>query len=538
MDCIYVFGHKNPDTDSIVSAMAYTALQNALGNREYVAARLGPVNDETQLVLDHFGFKPPMFLRDVRTQLCDIDFDTPPVLNKAVTVSRAWETMHAHHTSTLPMADESGQFCGLLSSGDVTRYDMSMGNDAMMLEIPVFNLLSVLEGRILNDNMLTPYSISGDITVALPQGQENLLFNKKDTIVVCGDQPEMIRRALEIGVSCVIVCQAEISQELREIETETCIISTPFDAYRTLKSIALAIPIDRIGSVAKDITFFHLADYIDDVRETVLNHRFHNYPILDEHNHVAGMLSRYHLLRPRRKRVVLMDHNERSQSVAGLDQAQILGIIDHHRLADIQTGAPISFRNEPVGSSTTIVAEMFQEKGLMPSVKLAGLMCAAILSDTVMFKSPTCTERDRRMAERLSRIGDIDLKQLGRLIFSSSYSPDRSAMSMLTADFKEFHLAGHVLGVGQITTADSEALLDRKAEFVQAMEQLSAEKHYALTLLMLTDVLKEGTELIYFGSSDIIRQAFNTEPVENSVFLPNVMSRKKQIIPMLSVLWG
>ena len=537
MDCIYVFGHKNPDTDSIVSAMAYTALQNALGNREYVAARLGSVSDETQRVLDHFGFEPPMFLKDVRTQLSDIDFDKPPALNKAVTVSRAWETMHEYHTSTLAMTDESGKFHGLLSSGDVTRYDMGTGHQSNVLEIPVFNLLSVLEGRILNDSIHTPYSISGDITVALPQGQENLLFNKKNTIVVCGDQPEMVRRALEIGVSCVIVCQAELSRELREIETETCIISTPYDAYRALKSIALAIPIDRIGS-SKGLTVFHLSDYIDDVRETVLNHRFHNYPILDENEHPAGMLSRYHLLRPRRKRVVLMDHNERSQSVEGLSQAQILGIIDHHRLADIQTGAPIYFRNEPVGSSTTIVAEMYQEKGLMPSVKLAGLMCAAILSDTVMFKSPTCTDRDIRMAERLARIGNVDLNQLGKLVFSSSYSSDRSAKSMLMTDFKEFHIAGHDLAVGQITTVDSDSLLSRKEEFVDAMKQVSKEKGYDLTMLMLTDVLKEGTELIYFGSTDVISQAFNVEPKDNSVFLPKVMSRKKQIIPMLSVLWG
>ena len=538
MDSIYVFGHRNPDTDSIVSAMAYAALQNALGNREYVAARLGHISDETQLVLDHFGFEPPMFLKDVRTQVCDLDYDTPPVLNEAVTVSRAWEAMHAHHISTLAMTDESGVFSGLLSSGDITRYDMASGLQSMMLEIPVFNLLSVLEGRILNDSADTPYSISGDITVALPQGQENLLFNKRETIVICGDQPEMVRRALEMNVSCVIICQAELSQELREMKTQTCLISTPYDAYRALKAITLAIPIDRIGCKNDDITRFLLSDYIDDVRETVLNHRFHNYPILDEHGHVAGMLSRYHLLRPRRKRVVLMDHNERAQSVEGLDQAQILGIIDHHRLADIQTGAPIFFRNEIVGSSTTIVAEMYQEKGLMPSPKLAGLMCAAILSDTVMFKSPTCTDRDRRIAERLARIGNLDLTALGKLIFSSSFSPDRSARSILMTDFKEFHIAGHDLGVGQVTTMDSEALLERRGEFLEAMGQVSREKDFDLVILMMTDVLKEGTELLYLGNTDTIRQAFNLEPSDNSLFLPGIMSRKKQVIPMLSALWG
>ncbi|MGM9662478.1 MAG: putative manganese-dependent inorganic diphosphatase [Oscillospiraceae bacterium] len=538
MDSIYVFGHRNPDTDSIVSAMAYAALQNALGRREYVAARLGHISDETQLVLDHFGFEPPLYLKDVRTQVCDLDFDTPPVLNDAVTISRAWQVMQEHHISSLPVTDESGVFSGLLTSGDITKYDMDSDYQPWVSEVPVFNLLSVLEGQILNDSVHTPYSISGEITVALPQRQKNLLFNKKKTIVVCGDQPDMVRRALEIGVSCLIICQAELSPELRSIETDTCIISTPFDAYRALNLISLAIPIDRVGSPREQITFFRLTDYIDDVRETVLDHRFHSYPILDAEDHVAGMLSRYHLLRPRRKRVVLVDHNESAQSVEGLEQAQILGIIDHHRLADIQTGAPIYFRNEPVGSTTTIVAEMYQEKGLMPSEKLAGLMTAAILSDTVLFKSPTCTERDRRMAERLARIGNVHIGELGKLIFSSSYSSDRSAENLLMTDFKEFHIAGHNLGVSQVTTVDSDALLARKAEFLDAMRKMGEERGYDLVILMLTDVLKEGTELLYLGDTEIIRQAFSMEPKDSCVFLPKVMSRKKQVIPMLSALWG
>lgn len=538
MDSIFVFGHRNPDTDSIVSAMAYTALQNALGNREYVAARLGHISDETKLVLDRFGFAAPMYLNNVRTQVCDLDFDTPPVLNSGVTMCRAWEAMKQAHISALSMADEIGCFSGVLSSGDLTRYNMEADYQSWVSDVPVFNLLSVLEGQILNDNINTPYSISGEITVALPQKQENLLFNSKNTIVVCGDQPDMVRRALEIGVNCIIICQAELSPELRSLESNTCIISTPFDAYRALKLISLAVPIQRIGSPKEAITSFRLSDYIDDVRETVLNHRFHNYPILDEDDHVAGMLSRYHLLRPRRKRVVLVDHNESSQSVPGLEQAQILGIIDHHRLADIQTGAPIFFRNEPVGSTTTIVAEMYQEKGLLPSKELAGLMTAAIISDTVMFKSPTCTDRDHRMAERLARMGNINLEELGQYIFSASYSSDKSVEGLLKSDFKEFHIAGHNLGVSQITTVDSDGMLQRKGEFLAEMKKNAAEKGYDIIILMLTDVLKEGTMLLYLGDDDIIRQAFSLEPAENAVFLPHVMSRKKQVIPMLSALWG
>ena len=283
---------------------------------------------------------------------------------------------------------------------------------------------------------------------------------------------------------------------------------------------------------------FHLSDLVDDVREIVLKERASCYPILDENEKIAGLLYQNHLLRPRRKRVVLVDHNERAQSVPGLEEAQILEIIDHHRLADIQTTNPIYVRNEPVGSTTTIVASMFQERGLMPSEHMAGLMAAAIVSDTVMFKSPTCTPQDRRMAARMARIANVSLDELGKAIFSASASEDRPVEDLLFTDFKEFHIAGHFFGVSQITCVDSPHLLTRKDEFLAVMRQTMEEKGYSMIILMLTDVLLEGTQLIYLGDEDTIRHAFNVDVRDNEVFLPKVMSRKKQIIPMLTALWG
>ena len=274
------------------------------------------------------------------------------------------------------------------------------------------------------------------------------------------------------------------------------------------------------------------------MREVVSKSRYRCYPILDENNLVVGTLSRYHLIKPRRKKVVLVDHNEAAQSVAGLDQAEILAIIDHHRLADIQSANPIFFRNEIVGSTTTIVAEMYQEKGLMPSKKMAALMCAAIISDTVIFKSPTATARDRAIAGRLARIGGVDLDELGQFIFSASLGTGKTARDLIYTDFKDFHIAGHYLGVSQITCVDSVAMLDRKQEFLDEMERATAEKGYNFMILMLTDVLLEGTQIIFLGNPDEIGQAFGVEPRDGTLFLPGVMSRKKQIIPMLSALWG
>ena len=260
---------------------------------------------------------------------------------------------------------------------------------------------------------------------------------------------------------------------------------------------------------------------------------------LDEEEKVVGTLGRYHLIRPRRKRVVLVDHNEKAQSVPGLEQAEIMEIIDHHRLADVQTGNPVFMRNEPVGSTTTIIATMYQERGLMPSEKLAGLMAAAILSDTVMFKSPTCTPRDKRLAERLARIAGLDLKALGKQIFSASVSSEKSVEELLRTDFKEFHIAGHSLGIGQITCLDTDAVLARLPELLPAMEKMKAERGYDLQLLMLTDVLREGTELVFLGDEDVIRMAFDAHDInDHHVFLPHVVSRKKQIVPALSLLWG
>ena len=534
---IYVTGHRNPDTDSIVAAMAYAALRNAVGDREYKAACLGRVSDETQLVLDRFGFEPPKRITSMYTQVQDLDFDTPPVLDANVTVAQAWKTFQAQPSiPALPVANEDGTLYGMLSKDYIATYNMDLIAGAELADVPLFNVLSVLEGKILNDAGENTDTISGEVTIALPQSRENLLFHSRESIVLCGNQPDMIRRALELNVSCLVLCQAEISEELRTLPTKTCIISTPYDAFRAARLIFQSIPVGRICNT-QGVVSFHLDDRVDTVRDMVLKYRHPSYPILDADEKVVGILTRYHLLRPRRKQVVLVDHNEASQSVPGLEEAEILAIIDHHRLADVQTGNPIYVRNEPVGSTNTIIAEMYQDRGLMPSAKLAGMMAAAILSDTVMFKSPTCTPRDIRTAERMARIADVSLDELGHEIFSAAVD-NKSAEEVFFTDYKEFHIAGHSLAVSQLTCVDSPSVLKRKDEFLKLMKKTAEEKMFDLVILMLTDVLLEGTQILYVGDDDTIRQAFSVIPKDNTVFLPKVMSRKKQIIPMLSVLWG
>ncbi len=537
---IFVCGHRNPDTDSVVSAMAYAALNNALGENGYVAAMQGAPNDETQFLLDRFGFTAPAVLTNVRTQVRDIDFDRPPTLGTSVSISHAWEVLRAdENLSAVPVTNEDGTLYGMLTAGGIAEKDMESIFRPEISDVPIFNLLSALEGHIINNEEDAFDTISGEVLIALPTPGESLRGVSSGSVIICGQQEDVVDKALEIGASCVIICQGSMPEKYRGISSKTCIIMTPHDAYRAARMIYQAIPVKRIAQHT-GVVFFHLNDFIDDVRDAVLQSRYRSYPVLDENEKVVGTLSRYHLLRPRRKHVVLVDHNEMSQSIPGLEQAEIVAIIDHHRLADIQTGGPVFMRNEPVGSTTTIVATMYQERGLQPSEKLAGLMTAAILSDTVMFKSPTCTPRDRRMAERLAHIAGIDLETLGREMFSAGNGTDKPVEQLLNTDFKEFHIAGHNLGICQITCLDIDRMLERLPEILPEMDKIKQAHGYDMFLMMLTDVLRCGTELVFLGGEDVVRQAFNIEDeIENHhVWLPKVVSRKKQIVPALALLWG
>ena len=538
MDTTYVCGHRNPDTDSIVSAMAYASLCNMLGQNGYIAARLGHLNDESTFLLKRFGFQPPMLLSTVRTQVSDIDFDRPPLLGTGLPVSHAWEIMQNHpNFNAIPVTNEDGTLHGMITAGGIAESDMRAIQTPVVRDVPVFNVLSALEGHIINCDEDVFDTISGAVTIALPAAGECLRGVQAGSVVLCGQQEDVVEKALALKAGCIILCQSSLAEKYRGLSSGTCLISTPFDVWRAARMLYQATPVSRIAK-SEELVCFHLDDFLDDVRDTVLQSRYRSYPVLDQENKVVGTLSRYHLLRPKRKRVVLVDHNEVGQAVSGLEQAELVGIIDHHRLGDVQTGYPVFMRNEPVGSTTTFIATMFQEHGLMPGEKLAGLMAAAIVSDTVMFKSPTTTPRDRRITERLARIAGLDLEALGKEVFSAS-SADKPAQTLLMTDFKEFHLADHRLGISQITTMDAAQLLTRSEEFLREMEKLQEEKRYDMTLLMITDVLREGTELIFRGDGEIIRQTFGVQDIaDHHVFLKGVVSRKKQMVPALALLWG
>ena len=534
----YGCGHRNPDTDSIVAAISYAALYNMLGENDYVPVRLGHLNDETAFLMNRFGFQPPLKISSVRTQIRDVEFDKPPRLAAGVPVSYAWNLMMEYpNLSLLPITNEDDTLYGVITGGTIAQCDMQTIQTPVVKDAPILNVLSALEGHILNQGDDFFDSISGEVMIALPGGGDYLRSIGPDSIILCGNQPDVVDLALERKAKCVILCQSVLGEKYRGITSDTCVISTPLDPWRAARWLYLATPVGRIAKVG-DLTAFHLDDYLDDVREIMLKNRYRSYPVLDRQDRVVGTISRYHLLRPQRKRIVLVDHNEVGQSVAGLDQAEVAAIIDHHRLADVQTGYPVFVRNEPVGSTNTIIATMFQENGLMPGEKLAGLMAAAIVSDTVMFKSPTTTPRDRRMAERLAKIAGLDLDKLGQEVFSAS-STGKAADVLLKTDLKEFNLGDHILMISQITTIDSPTVVSRKEELLAEMEKLKQDRKADMVLLMITDVLREGTELLFIGDGEIIKQALDLRDIgKDHVFIPGLVSRKKQLVPALTALWG
>lgn len=537
---IYITGHRNPDTDSIVSAIAYAALKNALGERDVQAVCLGEINRETMVVLERFGFEPPPVLNNVKTQVRDVVFDRPPIVGSGVTVRTAWSIMIEHGCQSVCIADESGGLVGRLTSSDIADHDMNNALEGFFVNTTAFNLASALEGYLLGSGDDWDV-IHGPISIAV-HGEEYFSPEKiGGSVLIAGDRVGIVKDAEKAEVSCLVLCEVDADSVVAEeaANANIHVILTHYDSYRASRLISHSMPVSQLMR-AEGLISFHVDDFIDDVRETMQRHRASDYPVIGENGEVIGLLTRYHLLNHKRKQVILVDHNEPQQSVPGLEQAELLEIIDHHRLGDIETRGPVAIRMEPVGSATTIVAGMFFEHGVTPSSALAGLISGAILSDTVMFKSPTCTEKDRRMAHRMAQLAGIDLDQLGVEIFSAATNLAQSTpKELLLRDFKEFTLGDYSVGVGQITCMDVHELDDMEADIFAEMEKERRARGIDMILFMETEIVEEGTRLLFTDKAfDLVDDAFRQYGPKdgNSIFLPGIMSRKKQVIPAISTI--
>ncbi|AHF11003.1 MULTISPECIES: putative manganese-dependent inorganic diphosphatase [Dehalobacter] len=537
---VFVTGHKNPDTDSICSAIAYAELKKKLGVNA-VPKRLGDINRETEFVLKHFGVEIPEHLFTVKTQVADLNVDQAFPVSPDISIKTAWHLMKKNNIKTIPVIDDHERLLGIVTLSDITNNYMDAldNNTIASTRTTLRNIAETLNATLICGSQ-EDFETTGKVVVAAVEPDDLHSFVEPGDIVITGNRLDIQLKALEYGTTCLILtCGGDPSQELIEEARSRNIVllTTPIDTYTTVRLVNQSIPVGAVMT-SQNLISFNIDDFIDDIQDKMLKTRYRSYPIVDDNNRIQGFISRYHLISQRKKNVILVDHNEKSQTVNGIEEAEILEIIDHHRLGDIQTASPIFLRNEPVGSTSTIVANMFFEMGIRPSKSIAGILCSAILSDTLKFKSPTSTYVDRMTAEKLAEIAGIDDmdKYANQMFKEGSSLQGKTLKEIFYQDFKDYTFGKYRIGIGQVFTMDKEKISEMEDSLIAFMKQLCAERGYHLLMLFVTDILDQTSEVLFSGEEkELISLAFNVDLGENSVCLPGIVSRKKQVVPLISV---
>lgn len=537
---VYVIGHRNPDTDSICSAIGYADLKCKLTGEKYKAKRAGQVNSETKFVLHYFGVNPPGYLPDVRTQVKDMEIKKIPAIDRNMSIKRAWEKMKENSVVTLPIVEADKQLIGLITIGDIAKSYMNVYDNKILstAKTPVVNILDTLQGELIAGN---PEKIieSGKALIAAANPDLMESYIEEDDIVILGNRYESQLCAIEMNAQCIIVCDgAPVSRTIVKLaqDKECIIIKTPYDTYTVARLVNQSMPISHFMK-QDDLITFTTEDFIDDIRAVMAKKRHRDFPILDKKTgEFIGMISRRNLLDAKKKQLILMDHSERSQAVDGLEEAELLEIIDHHRIGNIETMSPIFFRNQPLGCTSTIVYQMFVENNIPIEKDIAGLLCSAILSDTLVFRSPTCTPVDEMAAKKLAQIAGIEIESYAQEMFTAgSNLLSKSPEEIFYQDFKKFTAGELTFGVGQITAMNHEELEKIKDKLVPYIEKAYKDHGVEMIFFMLTNILQESTELIFQGNGakEVVANAFKVSNPDEKVILEGVVSRKKQLIPLL-----
>lgn len=538
-EIVYVIGHRNPDTDSICSAIAYANLKSKITNKTYRPKRAGQVNAETRFVLDYFHVNAPNYLPDVRTQVRDIEVRKVQGVSRNISLKKAWELMTENNVVTLPIVDRNNELLGLITIGDIAKSYMDIYDSKIIskAKTPYLNILETLEGQmVVGDEEACLEDGKVLIAAANPDLMESYI--ETNDIVILGNRYESQLCAIEMNAKCIIVCDgARVSFTITKLaENKGCtIIKTKYDTYTVARLINQSMPI-RFFMRDQGLITFTEDDFVDDIRNIMAKKRHRDFPILCKDGKFRGMISRRNLLDASKKKLILVDHNERSQAVDGLDEAEILEIIDHHRIGSIETLSPVFFRNQPLGCTATIIYQMYRENNVELSREMAGLLCSAILSDTLIFRSPTCTQIDKKAAEELARIAGIDpLEYAKKMFLAGSDLKNKSPEEIFYQDFKRFSAGEVSFGVGQINFMNSEELESVKEKLLPYLEKAFSEHGVDMLFFMLTDIMEESTELLYYGNNakTVLNTAFHLPENENRIFLKGVVSRKKQLIPTL-----
>ena len=535
---IFVFGHKNPDTDSICSAIAYSHLKNTLTkSNNYKACRIGEVSKETRFVLNFFEINEPEILDNVKTQIKDITLKDIPLVNPDISLKKAWTIMKEFTTTTLPASYNGTTLDGIITIGDIATSLMDIYDNNVLSEAktPYKNILEVLDGKMIVGDS-GDYVYNGSVLVGAMNPETMEIYIHPKDIAILGNRLEAQLMAIEKGAQCIIVTGGiSVANSIKKMALlhDCAIVMSPHDTYRVSRFINQSIPIRHFMKTIDELFYFDTEEYVNEIKDVMVAKRFRNFPVVDEDKNYKGMLSRALLIDLSKKKVILVDHNERSQSVDGLEEAEILEIIDHHRIGDIETIGPVYFRNQPLGCTATIVTNMFRENNVEMTVGIAGILCAAILSDTLIFKSPTCTKLDINAAEYLAEKANIDINDFAKQMFRAGSSLRGMAVEdIFYQDFKRFTAGETRIGVGQINSLDRSDLDDFKGIIKAYMKRVIAQEGLDIVLFMLTDIINEDTELVFEGDfGGLLEKAFNVVPGPDSIMLKGVVSRKKQVIP-------
>ena len=535
---VYIIGHKNPDTDSICSALAYAYLKNHLEGGGYIAARAGQLNQETQYVLNFFQAEAPVYVADVMTQVKDIEIRKTAGVRGNLSLKQAWNLMRELGVVTLPVTNER-KLEGLSTIGDIATsyrdvYDSKILSTA---NTQYRNIVDTLEGTMLIGSDEDYYN-RGKVLIAAANPDLMEDYIEEGDLVILGNRYESQLCAIEMRAGCIIVCEgAKVSLTIKKLaeEHQCVVISTPHDTFTAARLINQSMPIQYFMK-SKDLTVFNVSEKTEDIKEIMGQKRYRDFPIVDKEENYVGMISRRNLLNLKRKKLILVDHNEESQAVDGIEYAEILEIIDHHRIGSLETMSPVFFRNQPLGCTATIMYQMYQEKGVEIPRKIAGLLCSAIISDTLMFRSPTCTAVDKAAAENLSSIAGIEIEELAIDMFSAgSNLGARTPKEIFYQDFKRFSVNGIEFAVGQINSMNTIELGEIREKLLPYLETAYKEIGLNMIFFMLTNIVKETTELLCYGQNadSLVREAFQLSEESDTYELKGLVSRKKQLIPAL-----
>ena len=540
----YIVGHKNPDTDSICSAIGLAYLKNQTEEGRFVAKRAGQMNEETEYVLKYFNVHTPGYMPNVGTQVKDMEIRELPGMSKEISVKEAWEFMQENNAITLPMTDSENNLEGIISMSDITN-NMMRHNPTSLSEAktPFLHIAKTLSGKILVGDENAVFQ-SGKVLI----GAANPLLVKKyiepGDLVILGDRAEDHLNAIEMQAGCIVIgMDVPVSDAIRSYAQQkgTVVITTPHDSFAIARLIEQSIPI-RALMVSKNLITFHMEDFTDTIKSVMGKTRIRNFPILDKKGKYVGTVSRRNFLNMKKKRIILVDHNELSQTVDNIEQADVVEIVDHHRIGTLETKRPIVFRNQPVGCTATIVRQMYQEKGVEVPKEIAGLLFAAIASDTLLFRSPTCTPLDEMTAREMAKIAEVDVEQFATDMFKAgSNLSEKTTEEIFYQDFKKFIAGDVVFGVGQISSMAVDELQMLKERLEPHLQYECGKHGVQMVFFMLTNILEESTELICYGpgASDVVRKAFGLNIEDGACVLEGIVSRKKQLIPaMMNVLQG